>query len=207
MKYDRNAYLATARADLPALGASFADFVPEPRRPHIDMLRVATSSGVWTRFRLWALVRMSGCWPLPTYGGQELPRVLPCCQLCGATQILVDHALCDCPSFQDARVSLQLSTGIPSPITGRSLFLLELLRDRVEPDIRAAHIDYVSAVVGPFVRCSVIGSDMLEATSLPDKLHTSASSLDASQRLMVDRSRDSFSPPEATASLNINSHS
>ena len=79
------------------------------------------------------------------------------------------------------------------------MFLLELFRERVENEIRAALIDYVAAVVGPFVRCSVIGLDMPEATPISGELHRSAASMDAARRLQVDKARDSFSPPETAS--------
>ena len=62
--------------ELPGSGYFFASFVLEPRRPPIDLLRFDSGSAAWPKYRLWALVRMSGKRPLPVCGGDELPLVL-----------------------------------------------------------------------------------------------------------------------------------
>ena len=96
------------------MGYSYASFVPEHRRPPIDLLRFDSGPAARSKYRLWALVRMSGKWPLPVYGGDELPLVLGVCPACGEKNVTVTHTLCDCAGVEVARRSLHAAVSCPS---------------------------------------------------------------------------------------------
>ena len=119
-----------------------------------------------TRYRLWALVRKSGCWPLPVFGGDSLPPVLDACPVCGELQGSVAHALCDCIAVAGARRRLCHAATAPPPTVSRNQFIFELFRDAANLETRVAHIDFVATAVGPAVRHLELGAEISEYSDL-----------------------------------------
>jgi hypothetical protein len=76
------------------------------------------------------------------------------------------------------------------------VFIRELFKDDVRHEIRAAHIRFVAAAVGPAVRLLERGADALNSPALDADLLVSDEALDALARLMKDKQGSVFEPPE-----------
>ena len=79
LEYDRAAFQEAAAPALATLGVSFASLCPVPSWPLLDLLQVERGPALWTDLRAWALVRMSGAWLLPVFGGASLSFAAPAC--------------------------------------------------------------------------------------------------------------------------------
>ena len=71
---------------------------PLPERLNVDLLDGAWSGQSWKWFPCWAIIRISGMWPLTVFGERVLPAIIPVCRACGAAQVTVAHAFADCPA-------------------------------------------------------------------------------------------------------------
>ena len=91
---DLVAFQRAACARLPALDMSYAVLVPEPQQLPVGMLSLDFGPHMWREFRMWAVARMSGSWPLPVLGVPCLPVTLSRCAACGDLQVDIAHALC-----------------------------------------------------------------------------------------------------------------
>ena len=114
----------------------------------LDLLQIERGPALWTDLRAWAVIRMSGAWPLPVFGGQELPFAVPSCPWCGALQALVRHALVECPGTADAYSTLSRSAAVP-PREAPDFFLRCIFAEGAVVGDRAAHLAYVGSIVRP----------------------------------------------------------
>jgi hypothetical protein len=196
LEYDRLAYHRTVLKELPVFGVPFTSLVPVPRRPSMDLLMLDDGPSTWSRFRLWALVRMSGCWPLPIYGGESLPEYVDSCLMCGTSQVSVGHMLCDCVMVAGDRSHLCGVAGIALPCVSKRQFVLELFKDDATPHARSAHIRFVAAAVGPAVRFLVLGAAGPGDDAPKEDCSSPSLSQDVLCRLEKERSRDYFEVPK-----------
>ena len=194
-EYDRQAFSQAAQGDLPALGFSYAAFVPEPSRPPVGLLALDAGPGTWTRYRLWALVRMSGCWPLPVFGGDSLPPVLDACSVCGELQMSVAHVFRDCIAVAGAWRRLCHAAAVPPPTVSRNQFIFELFRDDANLVTRVAHIDFVATAVGPAVRHLELGAEITEYSDLLADGSPFDITADSLRRLERERVFDPYEVP------------
>ena len=74
-------------------------------------------------YRLWAICRVTGRWPLPVLGGEDAPLVLPCCGACPSTEVDVSHALLACGHTLASRRQLWASIDGGAPATRQAAFL------------------------------------------------------------------------------------
>ncbi|CAK0864133.1 unnamed protein product, partial [Prorocentrum cordatum] len=65
LRYDQQAFAAGASRVLPSLNRSFAALCPGPALPDEGMLTWEPGPSFWRYYRLWAVARMTGAWPLP----------------------------------------------------------------------------------------------------------------------------------------------
>ena len=148
LDYDRAAFQEAATPPLPTLGFSFAAVCPAPAWPLLDLLQIERGPALWTDLRAWAVTRMSGAWPLPVFGGRELPYAVPSCPWCGALQASVRHALVECPGTVDAFNALRQSAAVP-PREAPDFFLRCIFAEGAAVVDRAAHLTYVGSIVRP----------------------------------------------------------
>ena len=91
----------------------------------------------WLWYRCWAVVRISGAWPVCLFEGAGLPLTLPCCPGCGQAQVTVSHALAECSAtlciLEDATTAVRL----PDTGTGQR-FIRFLLTDHADNGITFA---------------------------------------------------------------------
>jgi hypothetical protein len=80
LEYDQEAFARSCTVSFPAFGVPFSAFMPELRQTSLDLLSHDGSATLWTGFRIWSLVRVTGKWPLPVYGGDQLPLTLDACR-------------------------------------------------------------------------------------------------------------------------------
>ncbi|CAK0877688.1 unnamed protein product [Prorocentrum cordatum] len=106
LEYDRQAFRKAASCVLPALRRSFAELCPGPSLPDWNLLGWESSPNFWKHYRLWAVIRMTGCWPLAVLGQGGLPATLSRCGACGASNVAVDHPLVACQATVQHRALL-----------------------------------------------------------------------------------------------------
>jgi hypothetical protein len=101
-QYDQTAFEAAgANADWPV-----CEFLHTPCDFPMLLLEANFSSTQWKSLRVWALVRATGCWPLPLFGMTELQRVIDFCPLCGASLADLCHILQLCSGTESMRKDL-----------------------------------------------------------------------------------------------------
>ena len=180
LHFDRLAYLEASCKPLPELGLSFGAFLARPTRIPVDLLKFDSGPGCWRWYRLWAVCRMTGCWPLPVFGGMEAPPRLAMCRGCGDGEISVVHILCISPALASLREGVRGRGRLPLP-SAQSAFLLGLFREGPAPATRALHIEYVGRALG-----FACGPDARVDASLESEL-TSLTSADTLLRLEAER--------------------
>ena len=146
LQHDAAVFYEAAAPVMPALGFSYSAAVPEPQALPWSLLDLDLGPSTWLAYRTWATVRVSGRWPLTVLGGSTLPSVLPSCAACGAEHPVVSHPLCACPGTAHLRRALEQEATMP-PLSGASLYLLQLFRDGPVGPARAAHVRFVHAAV------------------------------------------------------------
>ena len=113
LRYDRAAFAKAAMRNLPPFNRSFAALCIFPTPLDPDMLAGEPGPSFWSHYRLWAVARMTGKWPLSVLGGKDHPGLLRRCRACGRRGVSVRHALCACPEFDRER--RELFPGEPTP--------------------------------------------------------------------------------------------
>lgn len=73
-----------------------ADVLTGASWDEIVLLGMDWGPKTWKLYRMWSLVRITGCWPLTCYGVASLPPCLPQCSLCGTEGVRIIHALGEC---------------------------------------------------------------------------------------------------------------
>jgi len=153
---DLVAFQRAACARLPALDMSYAVLVPEPQQLPVGMLSLDFGPHMWREFRMWAVARMSGAWPLPVLGVPCLPVTLSRCAACGALQVDIAHALCGCPGQTVRRAELETRVLLP-PLSQAGVYMYQLFREGPPPEQRWHHVLFVARAlhdsIGPDAFC------------------------------------------------------
>ena len=110
--YDRSAFLKAASHIIPKMGIPFTVLQPEPERVPLELLTHDFCPASWRWYRLWAITRMTGRWPLPVLGYSSLPDTLHSCAACGASDVDVCHAFSSCHGTQLLSKALVTQTGL-----------------------------------------------------------------------------------------------
>lgn len=139
---DRDAFLAVATQPLPGFNISYSSFQPQAERIPISFLAFDSGHETWLWYRLWALCRMTGCWPAPIRGADVLPVQIQVCPRCGASEVTVVHALCVCPGYAPMRSWARSLCTLPSEANGHA-FLLTIFGQCHAPSVREVHIALV----------------------------------------------------------------
>ena len=115
-EYDLNAFL-----QVDASGSwSYTSFQPAFNATlFARLLDMDWDADVWGFYRTWAVVRVTGRWPLALFGWLDLPRTLPECPLCGVSDADVVHVLLSCPHTVEDFRAWSLATDCYSPVATR----------------------------------------------------------------------------------------
>ena len=97
----------------------------------------------WRLYRIWALIRITGCWPLTCFGGMLSPAYLPQCLLCGEHNVRVTHALGECIGT----VHLRRQASVPDT----AVMILQALDDSGTGDEIRSMIWFVGSCVSAVV--------------------------------------------------------
>ena len=102
---------------VPYLGLSLGDLGFYVLPLEWELFETSLLRATWFNSCAWRLVRITGRWPLPLLGIQELPGRLTC-PACGEDDVPVLHMLGGCVATQWPLQQLQLQTAIPSHSNG-----------------------------------------------------------------------------------------
>ena len=146
LKLDRIAFERATADALPVFRLPFSAWLSGPPELQWNALDLALGPGSWLHFRLWAIVRMSGCWPLQVLGAPLCVPTLPRCGARGAHDVDVWHALFSCPASAALRSSLWSRLPLPPPSSPGQVpqFLFHQSRPPAE---RREHVHFVAAAV------------------------------------------------------------
>ena len=134
-EYDQKAFAAAADNIIPALGTTFRALQPGARLHSGAELAMEVAPLL---YRLWAVCRFTGCWPLQAVGGEDMPRELVKCDACGGAQVPVSHAFCACEGTLALFRALQADAVVPSRESE-----MEVVMALFGPGYGAAHVQYV----------------------------------------------------------------
>ena len=126
----------------------FLCFCGGPQRIPLNMLACDFGPGMWRLYRIWAVARMTGCWPLPVLGGGVLPLLLPECAHCKEKLVDIAHRLYECTGCAALRYSLSVRSRL-SASWGRTHFLVELFRGSQVGSELHAYVTYVGNCLLP----------------------------------------------------------
>ena len=115
LEYDRSAYNAAAERVIPGLGTSWRTLHPTLRAPTSSELMAESAHSL--HYRLWAVCRLTGRWPLQVLGGGEAPELPDRCQACGSVDVPLLHAFGACPGTTGLRGELRSGMGVPHVAT------------------------------------------------------------------------------------------
>ena len=99
VEYDRIAFQSEASYNFDSFGWCFKDVQSCPGPFPGDLFAEDAAPVLLRWFRLWAVVRISGKWPLHLLGAPAAVPSLDYCHECGTPDIGVDHPLCACPAL------------------------------------------------------------------------------------------------------------
>ena len=145
-EYDQQAFRKAASEVFPSLRRSFAELCPGPSLPDWNLLGWEASPYFWKHYRVWAVTRMTGCWPLSVLGQGGLPATLPRCGACGAIDVGVDHPLVACRATA-VHQDLLARDGPRIQDVAPEMALQVLFCEGLPSRARAAHISYVGTAV------------------------------------------------------------
>lgn len=162
-QYDQAAYAQAATKTIVALGWTFARLQPRPSKLPVDLLRLDTHPSAWRWFKMWAQVRLTGAWPIPTLGGESFPIYIAECPACGSRCITVRHPLCECPGT--LVLYRQLCSAVSMPHRQQtSLFMYALFAHDPPVSERAQHVRYVGLALHPGVVCHLSAVNQVHDT-------------------------------------------
>ena len=113
LQRDRIRFASSAQADLPCIMTSFARLQPLAAMPDQGLLGWEFDRRTWRHYRCWAVVRISGRWPLAVLGASDCPQSLEFCRLCGTPDVDVCHALCECRGTSSLYDQLRVKGACP----------------------------------------------------------------------------------------------
>ena len=145
--YDSAAFVAAAQKYLPGLFCTFESLQPDMDAFPMSLVYAESHSRSWVWYRIWAGVRLTGCWPSYIYEQRACPQALDCCPLCLAEDVTVGHAFCDCR--HTLRFYEQMASALGSDLAlPRTREVLPMLFDnKAQGDSRVAHIMYVGQCI------------------------------------------------------------
>jgi len=111
---DQRLYLQSASSVITSLGWTYSSLLPAPELPSYELLDFDFELFTWRFYRVWAIIRITGSWPLTCYGGSELPESLPVCPLCAACNVSVVHCFWTCPVTLPVYTDLTASVHVTS---------------------------------------------------------------------------------------------
>ena len=144
-----------SRRHLPGLGVSFSFVQSQPGVTHNQLLQVDWGRQAPRLYRVWAVCRITGRWPLQVLGQDSAPVYLEQCAACGASNVDVMHAIAACPvntpHLWEAVPALRACRTAQSGV-------VDLLFSHSDPDGQQCR--RIVAVAHAFLRC--IGSAAYE---------------------------------------------
>ena len=155
VEYDRIAFQSEASYNFDSFGWCFKDVQSCPGPFPGDLFAEDAAPVLLRWFRLWAVVRISGKWPLHVLGAPAAVPSLDYCHECGTPDIGVDHPLCACPA-----ATADISAGGATPSEGEQNFLLALFDDVPQWGEMSQHIRFV----GKRIDCAMRGFLNLSTT-------------------------------------------
>ena len=126
-------------------GLSFLDLQPFEAALSFDLLDIDLGSKTWSFFRMWAVARLTGCWPLRSVHGFTTAATLPSCPLCGELFIALTHCLCLCPGTE--RFNLKLGGAAEYSRNDKGSTLKAVFGPAHDKEMRARQIEYVCACI------------------------------------------------------------
>ena len=148
----------------------YVDFQPFPERLPDILLRLDWGPQTWYFYRAWSITRVLGKLPLAVFGGNDPPRCVSFCPLCGCSSADVLHVLHACPATWDLYCDYCTSVGLDFSSGVRirwSRLRLELFADRISfldtgPTDGAARIHYVGRAMQRVARLLVVDDDAVD---------------------------------------------
>ena len=131
-EYDQRAFESSASTYAWPYGQFQAPAEPFP----VDYFQCEWDTEMQRSYRVWAVVRVLGRWPLALYGVGDLPRLMPCCPLCGVLEATVVHLLGECTCTFCHYLDWMKCVGRVSPLGARlpwEELSLELFAGRLSP--------------------------------------------------------------------------
>ena len=181
LQYDRASYLRAASCVIPAFGVPFSHCQPLPARTDSELLCADWGINSWRLYRLWALCRVTGKWPLPVLGQTEMPLLLHKCAACGQVDVDVAHPLLSCHGTQALHANLCRHVG-EFCREARVSFLTFLFGSNTQAGTRVHHIFYVGkALLAAIGSSSLISDDSNEHLLERLALHADAEQHDREQ--------------------------
>ena len=141
-EYDHKAFASSADRFIPALGTTFRELQPGA---HLHSRAELVMEIAPLLYRLWAVCRFTGCWPLQAVGGEDMPRELVKCDACGGAQVPVSHAFCACEGTLALFRALQADAVVPSRESE-----MQMVMALFGPKRGAAYVRYVGRAL---LRC------------------------------------------------------
>ena len=139
--YDQEAYATAADRILPGFGVAFSSF--QPLSAPGDLLDLRDLERVGNLFfRLWAVCRITGRWPLPVLGGEEAPITIDRCGACPCHEVSVVHAFTACAGTAELRGELWRKVSMP-PVAAAGMVLGALFGPARETE----HIRFVARAI------------------------------------------------------------
>ena len=132
LEYDRAAGEQARGKLLPGFTFSFEDLGRSVGLGEVsENIRSQTSPGASLWLRCWAIIGITGAWPLCLFQDSGLPLCLDSCSLCGARYATVLHAFAECPGTQCVLDDAAAAVCLPERTEGQSLafFLLKQHQD------------------------------------------------------------------------------
>ena len=136
-QYDDSAGCEARSKLLPGFSFCFQDLCREGSSSFSSEFNLWSGTDAWLWYRCWAVVRITGAWPVCLFEGTGLPVTLILCPGCGQTHVPVLHALAECPITHCIRQDAAAAGGFPDTSAGQS-FLKFLLTDHSDNQITFA---------------------------------------------------------------------
>jgi hypothetical protein len=143
---DQQLYLSSASNLVAPFQWCRSTLLPEPEPAASTLLDLDLGCNTWRFYRVWAIVRISGGWPLCCYTGSGALQALEFCPLCWAPAPTVLHCLCACPvtASLHRNASLLHSFRPRADSTALTAFLFGPCDDA---SLRSAQIGYVGGCI------------------------------------------------------------
>ena len=122
IRYDQAAFDAAGTRDW----WFYAEHQSSLRQLPFVLLTVDWDVSNWLHYKLWAVVRVTGRFPLQFFGFDSMPKILPFCPLCRSPDATMEHVLSACGSTLDLYTAASHHLGLFCPSTRPSWLQLRL---------------------------------------------------------------------------------